>query len=47
MPLVLFIDDSESNIRTAVGIGFDTILFISPEQLGSELRSRKILDWDF
>jgi len=40
----LFIDDSDSNIRTAAGIGFDTILFISPEQLRAELRSRNILD---
>jgi 2-haloacid dehalogenase len=39
----LFIDDSEANIATAGRLGFQTIRFLSPEQLESELSARKIL----
>jgi len=34
----LLIDDSSENIEVAKGLGFETILFHSPEQLGVELR---------
>jgi 2-haloacid dehalogenase len=39
----LFIDDALANIVTANKLGFDTIQFISPEQLKSELQIRQIL----
>jgi 2-haloacid dehalogenase len=39
----LFIDDSETNIAAARRLGFNTILFESPEQLKSELQQRGIL----
>jgi 2-haloacid dehalogenase len=40
----LFIDDHIPNIRVAEGLGFQTILFQSAEQLEAELRKRGILD---
>ena len=39
----LFIDDSETNTAAANKMGFDTIRFVSPEQLKDELHSRQIL----
>ncbi|MFK7800510.1 MAG: HAD family hydrolase [Anaerolineae bacterium] len=39
----LFIDDSEKNIVAANQLGFDTIHFISPEQLRSELEKRSLI----
>jgi 2-haloacid dehalogenase len=39
----LFIDDSEPNIVTAGKLGFDTVHFISPEHLKSELEVRQLL----
>ncbi len=39
----LFIDDSEANINAAQQIGFDTIHFISSEQLRKELQLRRLL----
>jgi 2-haloacid dehalogenase len=39
----LFIDDSESNIIAARKMGFDTVHFISPEHLKSELEFRQLL----
>lgn len=39
----LFIDDSEPNIVTAKKLGFDTVHFISPEHLKSELEVRQLL----
>jgi len=38
----VFIDDSKKNIEAATGLGFDAILFSSPEQLKSDLEGRKI-----
>jgi 2-haloacid dehalogenase len=40
----LLIDDHDSNIRAARALGFQTILFQSPQQLEAELRRRGILD---
>ena len=40
----LFIDDHASNIRTARDLGFQTILFQSPQQLEAELRRLEILN---
>ena len=39
----LFIDDSQTNIAVAQQLGFNTILFESPEQLKSELQHRDLL----
>ena len=39
----LFIDDHESNILTARNLGFQTILFQSPQQLAAELHRNGIL----
>ena len=39
----LFIDDAEKNIRAASALGFQTILFTSPEQLRAELTSRGLI----
>jgi 2-haloacid dehalogenase len=39
----LFIDDSEPNIITARKLSFDTVQFISPEHLKSELEFRQLL----
>lgn len=39
----LFIDDSEANVSAARRLGFRTIRFESPEQLGSELRRLGLL----
>ncbi len=39
----LFIDDSEANIAVAEELGFETILFKSPEQLKDELTARGLL----
>ncbi len=39
----LFIDDSEPNIITAKGLGFDTVHFNSPSQLRNELSARDLL----
>ncbi len=39
----LLIDDTPVNIEAASQLGFETILFRSPEQLGSELRQRGLL----
>jgi 2-haloacid dehalogenase len=39
----LFIDDSKTNIAAAERLGFQTILFQSPEQLQSELTLRGLL----
>jgi 2-haloacid dehalogenase len=36
----IFIDDSQKNIAAAAELGFDTIRFIDPEQLGQELAAR-------
>lgn len=38
----LFIDDNAVNTEAADALGFDTILFTSPEQLGNDLRKRDI-----
>ncbi len=40
----LFIDDSKANIAAAHQLGFQTIWFESPEQLGRELRVRGLLN---
>jgi 2-haloacid dehalogenase len=40
----LFIDDHDTNIRVARELGFQTILFQSPQQLEAELRRMGILD---
>lgn len=42
----LFIDDSEANIAVAEELGFETILFKSPEQLKDELTARGLLPTD-
>ena len=42
----LFIDDSEANIAVAEELGFQTIRFTSPEQLGRELIARELLAQD-
>lgn len=39
----LFIDDSEWNTSAAAALGFDTIRFVSPEQLEGELAARGIV----
>ncbi|MFB3820004.1 MAG: HAD family hydrolase [Candidatus Methylomirabilales bacterium] len=39
----LFIDDGEANIAAATGLGFQTVLFESPEQLAMELGRRRLL----
>jgi len=39
----LFIDDSETNIIAAQKLGFDTVQFISPEHLKTELEIRQLL----
>jgi 2-haloacid dehalogenase len=39
----LFIDDSEKNIRAAEALGFQTVQFVSPEQLERELRELGVL----
>jgi len=39
----LFIDDSEKNIRAASELGFQTILFTSPEQLRKELSNKGLI----
>ena len=39
----LFIDDSQANIVAARNMGFDTIHFMSPEHLKSELQIRQLL----
>ena len=39
----IFTDDNPANIAGARALGFDTILFTSPEQLQQELRSHKVL----
>lgn len=39
----LFIDDSEANIVAARKFGFDTVHFKSPEQLKTELETRRLL----
>lgn len=39
----LFIDDSEANVAVAEQLGFDTVLFKSPDQLASELIRRGLL----
>jgi 2-haloacid dehalogenase len=39
----LFIDDALPNIHQAQAMGFEVILFRSPEQLAEDLRERKIL----
>jgi len=39
----LFIDDSQTNILAAKQLGFDTVQFISPEHLKSELQARQLL----
>ena len=36
----IFIDDSEANVVGAAGVGIDAILFIEPQQLRQDLRSR-------
>lgn len=40
----LFIDDSAANIAAAKNLGFDTILFQSPDQLRMELIQRELLE---
>jgi 2-haloacid dehalogenase len=42
-PDCLFIDDSEVNVAVAEELGFQTIRFTSPEQLGRELIARGLL----
>jgi 2-haloacid dehalogenase len=42
----LFIDDSEANVAVAEQLGFETILFKSPEQLAAELIRRGLLPSD-
>jgi len=39
----LFIDDSPVNVEVAKGLGFTTIHYQSPEQLGDELTKRALL----
>ena len=39
----IFIDDNAANIKGAQALGFDTILFASPEKLRTELRQRGVL----
>ena len=39
----LFIDDSSANIQAAANLGFDTVLFTSPEQLKEEINQRGLL----
>lgn len=36
----IFIDDSATNVRAAVALGFDGIVFADPDQLAAELRER-------
>ena len=43
----LFIDDHDGNIRVASELGFQTILFQSPQQLESELNRLGILDGSY
>ena len=40
---LLFIDDSQANIDTAIGMGINSILFESPQQLEKQLKSLGIL----
>jgi 2-haloacid dehalogenase len=42
-PECVFIDDSLSNIETAARLGFQTIRFVSPEDLETALRAMNIL----
>ena len=42
-PNCIFIDDNLDNIKGAQTLGFDTILFTSPENLRAELRQRGVL----
>ena len=42
----LFIDDSPANVAVAEALGFQTILFQSPEQLADELSRRGLLPSD-
>jgi 2-haloacid dehalogenase len=39
-PDCLFIDDVERNVEAARSLGFDVVRFLSPAQLGGELRAR-------
>lgn len=39
----LFIDDAEKNIKAAQALGWQTIHFVSPEQLAKELEQRGLL----
>ena len=39
----IFIDDNPANIKGAQALGFDTILFTSPENLRTELHTRGVL----
>jgi 2-haloacid dehalogenase len=39
----LFIDDSEANIKVANQLGFETICYLSPEQLETELHRLQLL----
>ncbi len=42
----VFIDDSTANISAAASLGFDALLFTSPEQLREQLVERGLLDVD-
>ena len=39
----IFIDDNPDNIKGGQALGFDTILFVSPENLRAELHKRGVL----
>ena len=39
----VFVDDSPANVATALSLGFDAILFVSPEQLRNLLVERRLL----
>lgn len=43
-PECLFIDDAEKNIKAAQALGWQTIHFVSPEQLAEELKRRGLLE---
>ncbi len=43
----IFVDDSKANIRTAEELGFISILFSSPEQLGRRLEELGILENEY
>ena len=40
---VIFVDDTEENVRSAVNVGIKGVLFISPEKLREEFKGMGLL----